>query len=119
MVAIFVAWFNFCRVHETLRCTPAMEAGLASHVWTVAELVEAALGAEPCEPPSPEPLKARPGAPKGTERETSTGMRRRAIDGGKAPSRQPVTLWTMLQEVRRQEGKPPPDTPNGGGKGGA
>jgi len=38
-VAVFVAWYNFCRVHQTLRVTPAMEAGLADHVWTVAELL--------------------------------------------------------------------------------
>jgi len=29
---------NFCRVHQTLRVTLAMEAGLANHVWTVEEL---------------------------------------------------------------------------------
>ncbi len=31
--------YNFCRVHKTLRGTPAMEAGLAHHVWTIEELV--------------------------------------------------------------------------------
>jgi hypothetical protein len=30
---------NFCRVHQTLRVTPAMEAGLADHVWSVEEVV--------------------------------------------------------------------------------
>jgi hypothetical protein len=30
---------NFCRVHQTLRVTPAMEAGLTNHVWTLQELV--------------------------------------------------------------------------------
>ena len=39
MVAIYFAYYNFCRVHQTLRVTPAMEAGLADHVWTVEELV--------------------------------------------------------------------------------
>ncbi len=39
MVAIYHAYYNFCRVHQTLRVTPAMEAGLADHVWTVLELV--------------------------------------------------------------------------------
>jgi transposase-like protein/IS1 family transposase len=38
-VAVFVAWYNFCRVHQTLRVTPAMEAGLTDHVWTFAELL--------------------------------------------------------------------------------
>jgi IS1 family transposase len=40
MVAIYHAYYNFCRVHQTLRVTPAMEAGLTDHVWTVLELVE-------------------------------------------------------------------------------
>ena len=38
-VAVFMAWYNFCRVHQTLRVTPAMEAGIADHVWTVRELL--------------------------------------------------------------------------------
>jgi hypothetical protein len=39
MVAIYHAYYNLCRVHQTLRVTPAMEAGLADHVWTLKELV--------------------------------------------------------------------------------
>jgi hypothetical protein len=39
MVAIYHAYYNFCRVHQTLRVTPAMEAGLTDHVWTVEKLV--------------------------------------------------------------------------------
>jgi len=39
MVAIYHASYNFCRVHQTLRVTPAMEAGLADHVWTLEKLV--------------------------------------------------------------------------------
>jgi IS1 family transposase len=39
MVAIYHAYYNFCRVHQTLRVTPAMESGLADHVWTLQELV--------------------------------------------------------------------------------
>jgi hypothetical protein len=31
--------YNYCRVHQTLRVTPAMEAGLADHVWTMDELI--------------------------------------------------------------------------------
>lgn len=38
-VALFTTHYNFCRVHKTLRVTPAMEAGLADHVWTLDELV--------------------------------------------------------------------------------
>jgi IS1 family transposase len=35
MVALHYMHYNFVRVHQTLRCTPAMEAGLTDHVWTV------------------------------------------------------------------------------------
>ena len=31
-------YYNYCRVHQTLRVAPAMEAGLAHHVWTIKEL---------------------------------------------------------------------------------
>lgn len=37
-VAVYFMFYNFCRVHSTLRVTPAMEAGLAEHVWRVEEL---------------------------------------------------------------------------------
>jgi IS1 family transposase len=33
------AFYNFCRIHRSLRVTPAMEAGIANHVWDLAELL--------------------------------------------------------------------------------
>ena len=30
---------DFCRIHKTLRVTPAMEAGLTGHVWEIEEIV--------------------------------------------------------------------------------
>ena len=39
MVALFHMHYNFARVHQTLRVTPAMEAGLSSHVWSIQEIV--------------------------------------------------------------------------------
>jgi transposase-like protein/IS1 family transposase len=41
-VALHFAYYNFCRVHASLRVTPAMEAGLTNHVWSIAELLAAA-----------------------------------------------------------------------------
>ena len=38
-IALFYAYYNFCRVHQTLRVTPAMEAGLTNHVWKIEEIV--------------------------------------------------------------------------------
>lgn len=38
-VALHFVHYNFCRIHQTLRVTPAMEAGLSTHVWSLEELV--------------------------------------------------------------------------------
>ncbi len=37
--AIQFAYYNLCRVHQSLRVTPAMEAGITNHVWNLGELV--------------------------------------------------------------------------------
>lgn len=37
--ALHFAYYNFCRIHKTLRVTPAMEAGVTDHIWTIAELI--------------------------------------------------------------------------------
>ena len=42
-IALYATHYNFCRVHETLRVTPAMQLGITDHVWTISELVQAAL----------------------------------------------------------------------------
>jgi IS1 family transposase len=39
MLAIYFMYYNYCRVHSTLRVTPAMEAGLASEQWMIEDLV--------------------------------------------------------------------------------
>jgi IS1 family transposase len=45
-IALYAAHYNFVRIHETLRITPAMHLGVTDHVWSVAELVNAALNGE-------------------------------------------------------------------------
>jgi IS1 family transposase len=42
-VALYVAHYNFCRVHEALRITPAMQLGVTDHIWTIGDVVDAAL----------------------------------------------------------------------------
>jgi IS1 family transposase len=39
MVALHFMYYNFCKIHQTLRITPAMEAGLSKHVWSIDELI--------------------------------------------------------------------------------
>ncbi len=40
--ALQFAYYNFCRVHQSLKVTPAMESGLTDHVWTISELIQTA-----------------------------------------------------------------------------
>ena len=41
-LALHFAYYNLCRIHSSLRVTPAMEAELTDHAWSVAELIGAA-----------------------------------------------------------------------------
>jgi IS1 family transposase len=65
-VSLHVAFYNLCRVHESLRSTPAMARGIADRVWTIGDLLDAALAAVP---PLPTP--------------TASDRRRQLIKGGK------------------------------------
>jgi transposase-like protein/IS1 family transposase len=38
-VSLHFAWYNFCRVHKSLRVTPAMEAGITDHIWSLESLM--------------------------------------------------------------------------------
>ena len=38
-VNLYAMHYNFARIHQTLRVTPAMEAGISDHVWSVGEIV--------------------------------------------------------------------------------
>lgn len=38
-LALHFAWYNFVRIHSTLRVTPAMEEGIADRVWTIEEML--------------------------------------------------------------------------------
>jgi hypothetical protein len=54
-----VAFHNLCRVHESLRSTPAMALGIADRVWTIGDLLDAALAAEPPKPTPTAPDRRR------------------------------------------------------------
>lgn len=63
-VALYVMHYNFCRPHESLtpdakhQTTPAMALGLTDHVWSIGELISAALAAVPPKP-TPTPAQRR------------------------------------------------------------
>src|SRR5437763_767507 len=38
-LALYFMYYNFCRIHQTLRVTPAMEAGLTGHIWSIGEII--------------------------------------------------------------------------------
>ena len=38
-VALHYMHYNFCRIHQSLRVTPAMEVGITDHVWTIEEII--------------------------------------------------------------------------------
>ncbi len=46
-VALHFMWYNFGRVHQTLRVTPAMAAGVTDHVWTLDEVIGLLVAEEP------------------------------------------------------------------------
>jgi hypothetical protein len=39
MVALHTVWYNFVRIHKTLRVTPAMAAGVSASLWSMEDLV--------------------------------------------------------------------------------
>src|SRR5258708_25928377 len=49
-VSLYVAHYNLCRVHEAIETTPAVALGLTDHVWSIGELLDAALATQPITP---------------------------------------------------------------------
>jgi IS1 family transposase len=68
-VSLYVAHYNLCRVHETLRSTPAQALGVADRVWTIGDLLDAALATQPITPVTTAPDRRK---------------RFRVVEGGKA-----------------------------------
>jgi IS1 family transposase len=55
-IAIHYMHYNFCRVHESLRVTPAMEAEMSDHVWSIEEMI-ALLDAREIQPADPKHIQ--------------------------------------------------------------
>jgi IS1 family transposase len=54
-IALHVAYYNLCRVHESLRTTPAVQLGITDRVWSLGDLIDAALAVA-----SPDPTETAP-----------------------------------------------------------
>lgn len=60
MVSLYTVFHNFVRIHKTLRCTPAMAAGLSKTLWSMDDIVKLIDdAAEPAKPRGPYKTKAR------------------------------------------------------------
>jgi len=58
-VSLYGAHYNWVRVHETLDTTPAVAIGITDHVWSIGELLDAALAIAPTEPTETAPERRR------------------------------------------------------------
>jgi hypothetical protein len=58
-VSLYVGFYNFCRVHETLRTTPAVALAVADRVWSIGDLLDAALAIAPPAPTETAPERRR------------------------------------------------------------
>ncbi len=84
-VSLHVAWYNLCRVHETIRCTPAMELRITDHVWSIRELIDRAMSTPAPAPiaPKPRPTGMSAARSKGEKRGSGPSRWLRVIKGGK------------------------------------
>ena len=63
IVCLYAVWYNFVKMHKTLRCTPAMSAGLTDRLWDMADIVVLIDAAAPePKPRGPYRTKARTAA---------------------------------------------------------
>jgi IS1 family transposase len=58
-ISLYVAHYNWCRVHEAHRTTPAVALGIADRVWSIGELLDAALAVTPPVPNQTAPDRRR------------------------------------------------------------
>jgi hypothetical protein len=58
-ISLYVAYYNLARVQETLRNTPAVALGITDHVWTIDELIDAALAKQPIKPETMAPERRK------------------------------------------------------------
>jgi hypothetical protein len=100
-VALNYAHYNFCHVVKTLRVTPAMQAGIADHVWGIEEFFDQVMSAVPVGAPSMQPLAHR--KPVTTSRELPgwRGFLRvvKVAEGPRAPTAPPMTSPAPAEQL--------------------
>jgi IS1 family transposase len=96
-VALHYAWYNLGHIHSSLRVTPAMQLGVENHVWSVRELIDAALAA-----PEPPPLDVSngPSGPGGQLRFDFKAARERQRDGESSDGTSTRPMLTLIQGGR-------------------
>jgi hypothetical protein len=47
---VYVAHYNLCQVHETLRTAPAVQLGITDRPWSLGQLIDAAIATQPIDP---------------------------------------------------------------------
>jgi hypothetical protein len=94
-IALTYCWYNLGMVVSTLRTSPAMAAGVTTHIFELGEFLAAIEDAAPCEKPEKQPLKAR--TPEGPARALPEGRGFLRLVGGTggaanvtAPAPEPV-----------------------------
>jgi IS1 family transposase len=58
-VALYIAHYNLCRVHESLRTTPGVQLGITDRVWSLGDLIDAALAVATPDPTETAPDRRR------------------------------------------------------------
>ena len=39
MICLYTVWYNFVRMHKTIRCAPAMAAGVSDRLWSMEDVI--------------------------------------------------------------------------------
>ena len=99
-VALVYAYYNLCHIVKTLRVTPAMQAGITDHVWSLDELLETLTAEEEAPAPEAQPL---------THREPPTPAR--ALPNNRGFLRLVTEPTPALKQRRKSEPPPPPASP--------
>jgi hypothetical protein len=87
MVCLYTVWYNFVKMHKTLRCSPAMSAGLSKTLWNMTDIVALIDAAAPAPTPrSPYKTKGRIAAAQAENSNCPTTGRRRKLTYRSGPS---------------------------------